>query len=109
MINVSDVFFKEKLLYGLQVYSNNDVKNYDKDLIDLITFHLNSYYNTILQIIKDMKNNLINEEQIIDYLNNNQELKKQYKAVFRDEISIVKDYAPNIVESWIYYKKFKAM
>lgn len=72
-------------MYGLQVYSNNDVKNYDKDLIDLITFHLNSYYNTILQIIKDMKNNLINEEQIIDYLNNNQELKKQYKAVFRDE------------------------
>lgn len=106
MIDVSSIFFKEKLLYGLQVYSNDDIKNYDKKLIDLITFHLNSYYNTILQMVDDINSNLINEEQIINYLNNNQELKNQYKTVFKDEVSILQDYAPNILQSWIYYEKF---
>ena len=106
MINVSSIFFKEKLLYGLQVYSNDNIKNYDKKLIDLITFHLNSYYNTILQMVDDINSNLINEEQIINYLNNNQELKNQYKTVFKDEVSILQDYAPNILQSWTYYEKF---
>lgn len=106
MIDVSSIFFKEKLLYGLQVYSNDDIKNYDKKLIDLITFHLNSYYNTILQMVDDINSNLINEEQIINYLNNNQELKNKYKTVFKDEVSILQDYAPNILQSWTYYEKF---
>ncbi len=102
--NVSNIFFDNNLLYGLNVYSNID--KLDKGLTAIIKTHLNQYYKTILEISKKLNTNLINEDQIIKYLNNNQELKKQYQMVFEDEIEIVKQYAPNIVESWVYYKKF---
>ena len=104
--NVSNIFFKEDLLYGLNAYSNSDIDKLDKELITLITIHLNTYYKTILEIANTITANLINEDQIIEYLNKHKELKTKYKIVFDDEVSIVKKYAPNIVESWVYYNKF---
>ena len=107
MLDVSHHFFEEKPLYGLRVYSKHGIENDDERLLDIIKLHLHVYYATLLEIINIQNSNLITEWQVIDYLNTHIDLKERYEAVFCDEVSLVQDFAPSIVESWNYYKAFK--
>lgn len=79
----------------------------DKDLFMIIKSHLNNYYIEILTIIESLNKNLITENNIIDFINKDANLRKQYMAVFDYEIEIIKQNAPHIVESWEFYNKFK--
>lgn len=53
-----------------------------------------------------MNPNLITEDKILDFLDLNIELKKNFFELLRYEVSVVEQNAPHIVESWMYYNKF---
>ncbi|RAX51927.1 hypothetical protein CCY99_08220 [Helicobacter sp. 16-1353] len=108
-VDVSRYFFDNILLYDLAVFVDNEksICHMDKDLFMIIKSHLNNYYIEILTIIESLNKNLITENNIIDFINKDANLRKQYMAVFDYEIEIIKQNAPHIVESWEFYNKFK--
>ncbi len=69
--------------------------------------------NTINQYLLDLKNKFklyeeskINENDVLQYFKENKHHFDQFKTLLQYEISGIQKHAPNIVESWVYYKNF---
>ena len=101
-------------MYGLNAYSNSDIDKLDKELITLITIHLNTYYKTILEIANTITANLINENQIIEYLNKHKKdislpiiskITKEKESMLELELNTTKIYTLPYKDSKEEYKK----
>ncbi|MBF7067656.1 DUF2972 domain-containing protein [Campylobacter volucris] len=101
--------------------SNNDLKNnigiyIDKTKINQFLNHKNyknikQYLSNFLDAIKEVVDyteaNLMKEDEVLDYLKNNEKAKNKLKDILDKELIHIKKVRPDIVKSWSYYQEFE--
>lgn len=101
--------------------SNNDLKNnigiyIDKTKINQFLNHKNyknikQYLSNFLDAIKEVVDyteaNLMKEDEVLDYLKNNEKAKNKLKDILDKELIHIKKVRPDIVKSWNYYQEFE--
>lgn len=101
--------------------SDNDLKNnigiyIDKTKINQFLNHKNyknikRYLSNFLDAIKEVVNytesNLMKEDEVLDYLKNNEKAKNKLKNILDKELIHIKKVRPDIVKSWSYYQEFE--
>ncbi|WP_280636232.1 DUF2972 domain-containing protein [Campylobacter novaezeelandiae] len=71
--------------------------------------YLNDYINALEKHEIDIKNNLINERQILEYFKDKKDLRIKLKKLLDDDLAYVKENHPEYIEKWKYYKEFEKM
>ena len=71
--------------------------------------YLKGYVNALKDNAEQIKANLINETQIIEYLRCNDEARKNMKQILDTELTYIKTHHPNFIEKWKYYLEFEKM
>lgn len=68
-----------------------------------------SYIDAFEQYIKDVRRNLISEKDILVYLREYPSLSLAFKKHIDKNISYIKEYYPEYIETWKYYQEFEKM
>ena len=76
------------------------------DFVQIKTY-LRDYINALENNVKITLKSLISESQVLTYLKNNNEKRKEIKQFFDKELGFLKENFPQIVESWKYYNEFE--
>ncbi|TBR78658.1 DUF2972 domain-containing protein, partial [Campylobacter novaezeelandiae] len=71
--------------------------------------YLNDYIDALEKHEIDIKNNLINEKQILEYFKDKKDLRIKLKKLLDDDLAYVKENHPEYIEKWKYYKEFEKM
>ena len=66
--------------------------------------------NKLAEILEfEIKNNRMNQESLMNFLQNNSDCRNFLRKVFKDETEFVNKYRHDIVSSWKYYLEFEKM
>lgn len=79
----------------------------DQALFQKCKDYINNYIDALEQHEIDIKNNLINEEQILEYLREQKDLRNRLKNLIDDDLTYVRENHPEYIEKWKYYKEFE--
>lgn len=91
---------------GKNIKSTLKKINQDNKIKQYIENTINAYLEDIKSKFRLYETLKIKEEEIIQYFKENKNHFNKFKELLEYETSNVRKYAPHIVESWIYYKKF---
>lgn len=81
----------------------------DKELFKAAKEYLQGFLIALDERIELEAKKQLTEKNILEYFTNNKEKRQEYKAVFDENLTFVKELRPDIVESWKYYKEFEKM
>ncbi|EHY7960355.1 DUF2972 domain-containing protein, partial [Campylobacter jejuni] len=86
----------------------NILKNNQKCFIDSKKY-LNGYMDAFEENEIKIKNNLITEEEILQYLQMRKDLRLKLKDILDEELNFIKINYPKYLKQWKYYQKFEQM
>ncbi|EAJ8808318.1 DUF2972 domain-containing protein, partial [Campylobacter jejuni] len=86
----------------------NILKNNQKCFIDSKKY-LNGYMDAFEENEIKIKNNLITEEEILQYLQMRKDLRLKLKDILDEELNFIKINYPKHLKQWKYYQKFEQM
>lgn len=86
----------------IKIKENDELLKASKD-------YLKGYVNALKDSAEQIKANLINETQIIEYLRYNDEARKNIKQILDTELAYIKTHHPDFIEKWKYYLEFEKM
>ncbi|MBF7042365.1 DUF2972 domain-containing protein, partial [Campylobacter volucris] len=102
---ISDIDLK----YDIGIYIEKDKldkflkhKNYKK-----IKNYLNNFLNEIKLTIDLTEKTMMKEEDVLEYLQNNEKARKKLKNIPDNDLIHIKKTRPDIVASWKYYQEFE--
>ncbi|EAJ0326593.1 DUF2972 domain-containing protein, partial [Campylobacter lari] len=111
-INITKMFFQSDFILDnvmiicdknqIDIFLKNEKWNEFKEYVI-------AYINALERYIKDVKNNLITEKDVLSYLNNNKLLLFKFKKYIEENIAYVKNYHPEYLDTWKYYQEFEKM
>lgn len=104
---IDDTNLKRKIAICL-IGKNIKIKHINKEIKDSINSYAIKYLKDLSDKFKIYNQSKIDENDVLEYFKNDQILYKKFRKLLDYEISNVKKYAPNIVESWTYYKEFQS-
>ena len=78
-------------------------------LLANIKIYLQKYMKALEHYIANIKANLVNEKDILQYLKENQDIMLTLKQTLQSDINHIEQMRPDIIESWKYFKEFKRM
>lgn len=94
----------------LDINFNNKINDFDANYSSMNIhkhFYIDSKDNeNKFYILKDFCDNGGFEKIILEYFNNNIEMKKYIKKYLDYELTTIKENAPKIIQSWKYYNNF---
>ena len=64
---------------------------------------LQNYVKRLKEVIREENAKRINEEQILNYLKKDKEVREFYRKNWKKELTHIKANRPDIVDSWKYY------
>ncbi|MCC8350568.1 DUF2972 domain-containing protein [Campylobacter sp. VicNov18] len=113
LINICTLFFDQPLKYeNLGIYIKpEDYDNliYNHNSFLLLQKYLKEFMIILEQRIELEKSKLFKEEDILNYLKENKELRLKLKNILDKELIHIKQHRPDIVASWKYYQEFEKM
>ncbi len=71
--------------------------------------YLNSYMDALEKHEQKIKNNLITEEQILNYLRERKDLRLKLKNILDEDLTYVKQNHLEYIKEWKYYQEFEKM
>ena len=71
--------------------------------------YLKGYINTLKENALQIKNSLISEEQILEHLRENRDLRLKIKEILDNELNYIKQNHPEFIQKWKYYLEFEKM
>ncbi|WP_411266550.1 DUF2972 domain-containing protein [Campylobacter volucris] len=108
-----EIFDDRKLMFDnivLLVKSNEyKILKDNQDLFIASKKYLNNYMDALEKHEQKIKDNLITEEQILDYLKNNKDLRVRLKNILDEDLTYVKQNHPEYLQQWEYYQEFEKM
>ncbi|MBF7046466.1 DUF2972 domain-containing protein [Campylobacter volucris] len=113
-INITDEIFKDRnlmfqnIILLIQKDEYKILKN-NKKLFLASKKYLNGYMNALEEHEKELKKHLVTENQILDYLKNNIELRIKLKNILDKELVYVKKNHSEYINRWKYYQEFEKM
>ncbi|MBZ7951732.1 DUF2972 domain-containing protein [Campylobacter sp. W0046] len=94
------------LLINQQEYEilKNNQKLYQKSKI-----YLNDYMDALEKHEIEIKKHLISEDQILQFLKENKELRIRLKEIIDEDLTYVRENHPEYLKKWKYYQEFERM
>ncbi|EII0701331.1 DUF2972 domain-containing protein [Campylobacter lari] len=108
-----EIFSRRKLMFDnivLLVNSNEyeTLKN-NQELFLASKKYLNEYMNALEEHEQKIKDNLITEEQILDYLKDKKDLRIKLKNILDEDLTYVRENHPEYLQKWRYYQEFEKL
>ncbi|MBX2078910.1 DUF2972 domain-containing protein [Campylobacter peloridis] len=108
-----EIFDNRKLMFNniILLIKNKDYQllHDDKELFLASKKYLNEYMNALEEHEQKIKNNLITEEQILDYLKDKKDLRVKLKQLIDDDLTYIKENHPEYLQKWKHYQKFEKL
>ncbi|EOX1265032.1 DUF2972 domain-containing protein, partial [Campylobacter upsaliensis] len=113
IVDLSEDLLGELTMESLIIYTTN-LKAYENLKKDTKTLQatqiwLQNYVKRLKEVIREENAKRINEEQILNYLKKDKEVREFYRKNWKKELTHIKANRPDIVDSWKYYKEFEKM
>ncbi|ECO1974016.1 DUF2972 domain-containing protein, partial [Campylobacter jejuni] len=112
-INFTQEFFDKPLKYeNLGIFlkpQEFERLKQDSKLFDITKKYLNNFIKALEERIELEKAKLFKEEDVLNYLKENKELRVKLKNILDKELVHIKQHRPDIVASWKYYQEFEKM
>ncbi|MEB2823565.1 DUF2972 domain-containing protein, partial [Campylobacter upsaliensis] len=113
IVDLSRELLGELTMESLIIYTTN-LKAYENLKKDTKTLQatqiwLQNYVKRLKEVIREENAKRINEEQILNYLKKDKEVREFYRKNWKKELTHIKANRPDIVASWKYYKEFEKM
>lgn len=108
-----EIFDDRKLMFDniiLLVKSNEyEMLKNNQELFLASKKYLNEYMNALEKHEQKIKDDLITEEQILDYLKDKKDLRIKLKSLLDDELIYVRENHPEYLQKWKYYQEFEKL
>jgi len=91
--------------------AKDDYENFKQDeaLFKASEKYLNDYLDFFENREKEIKANLVSEEQILDFLSKDKDLTKSLKAHLDEDLEFVKTLHAEYIKGWKYYNEFEKL
>lgn len=112
---LSEEFFNEKLIISdtqiLLIIKQQDYENLKKikALYEATKEYIKGYIEALKAEVKRNKANLYSEEELLEYLKIDSNLRKEIKELCNSELAYIKENHPDFIASWKYYNEFEKM
>ncbi|TEY09671.1 DUF2972 domain-containing protein [Campylobacter sp. US18a] len=110
-VNFTKEFFDKSLKYeNLGIFlkpQEFERLRQDSKLFDITKKYLNNFIKALEERIELEKAKLFKEEDVLNYLKENKELRIKLKNILDKELVHIKQHRPDIVASWKYYQEFE--
>ena len=112
---LSEEIFNEKLIISevqiLFIMRHQDYENLKKIkvLYEATKEYIKGYIEALKAEIKRNKANLYSEEELLEYLKIDSNLRKEIKELCDSELAYIKENHPDFIASWKYYNEFEKM
>ncbi|TBR81865.1 DUF2972 domain-containing protein [Campylobacter novaezeelandiae] len=80
-----------------------------KELFEEVKTYLLKFSVFLKEQIEFKEENFINEQDILNYLKENKDLRVYIKNILDYELTHIKEHRPDIIASWKYYEEFERM
>ncbi|EAI3764036.1 DUF2972 domain-containing protein [Campylobacter coli] len=108
-----EIFNDRKLMFDniiLLVKCNEyEVLKSNQELFLASKKYLNDYMNALEKHEQKIKDNLITEEQILDYLKDKKYLRIKLKKILDEDLTYVRENHPEYLQKWKYYQEFEKL
>ncbi|EIS2875563.1 DUF2972 domain-containing protein, partial [Campylobacter jejuni] len=108
-----EIFDDRKLMFDniiLLVKSNEyEMLKNNQELFLASKKYLNDYMDALEKHEQKIKDNLITEEQILDYLRDKKDLRIKLKQLIDDDLTYVRENHPEYLQKWKYYQEFEKL
>lgn len=113
-IDVSyEIFNDRKLMFDniilLVKYNEYEVLKSNQELFLASKKYLNNYMDALEKHEQKIKDNLITEEQILDYLKDKKDLRIKLKKILDEDLTYVRENHPEYLQKWKYYQEFEKL
>ena len=109
-IEVSEILGIEKNNYTKDIFVYVPAENLEKIKEEKFKEKIQNFMNKLAEILEfEIKNNRMNQESLMNFLQNNSDCRNFLRKVFKDETEFVNKYRHDIVSSWKYYLEFEKM
>ncbi|HAN0662995.1 TPA: DUF2972 domain-containing protein, partial [Campylobacter jejuni] len=108
-----EIFDNKKLMFDnivLLVKSNEyEILKNNQELFLASKKYLNDYMDALEKHEQKIKDNLITEEQILDYLKDKKDLRIKLKSILDEDLTYVRENHPEYLQKWKYYQEFERL
>ncbi|EAK0446767.1 DUF2972 domain-containing protein [Campylobacter lari] len=108
-----EIFDNRKLMFNniILLIKNKDYQllHDDEELFLASKKYLNDYMDALEEHEQKIKDNLITEEQILDYLKDKKDLRVKLKQLIDTDLTYVRENHPEYLQKWKYYQKFEEL
>ncbi|WP_139452698.1 DUF2972 domain-containing protein [Campylobacter armoricus] len=108
-----EIFNSRELMFDnivLLVKSNEyEILKNNQELFLASKKYLNEYMNALEEHEQKIKDNLITEEQILDYLKDKKDLRIKLKSILDEDLTYVRENHPEYLQKWKYYQEFEKL
>ena len=81
----------------------------NSSLFEKVSLYINGYMNQLEKQENEEKSRKVKEEDLLDYLQENKELREEFKRLFYDEYEDLLANRKDIVETWNHYNRLENM
>ncbi len=108
-----EIFNDRKLMFDniilLVKYNEYEVLKSNQELFLASKKYLNNYMDALEKHEQKIKDNLITEEQILDYLKDKKDLRIKLKKILDEDLTYVRENHPEYLQKWKYYQEFEKL
>ncbi|HEB9334879.1 TPA: DUF2972 domain-containing protein [Campylobacter coli] len=108
-----EIFNDRKLMFDniilLVKYNEYEVLKSNQELFLASKKYLNNYMDALEKHEQKIKDNLITEEQILDYLKDKKDLRIKLKKILDKDLTYVRENHPEYLQKWKYYQEFEKL
>ncbi|ELV3178570.1 DUF2972 domain-containing protein [Campylobacter jejuni] len=109
----SKIFDDKKLMFDniilLILNEKYDILINNQELFLASKKYLNNYINALEKHEKKIRDHLITEDKILNYLKNKKDLRHRLKKILDQDLIYVNENYPEYLKQWKYYQKFEQM